>query len=119
MKSFFKNNYKGKLIIAITLLIVALATVSYSSFFVAKNNNKEYKTSNTELAFYYNDSGNEIKTDKIPDGYILETYSCSNNNVKITWNYIANKIKIKAKGASSCKVYLKASSIITNYILTR
>ena len=52
----------------------------------------------------------QIKTDKIPDGYVLDTYSCSNSNVTIIWNSMVNRIKIKAKGAASCKVYLKLAS---------
>ena len=102
MSKIIATNNKNKLTLAITLMIIVLGTI----YFVLQGN-KNRELSNSQIAFYYEDNGNQIKTDTIPEGYMLDTYNCSNDNVKLSWNSASNRIRIKAKGAATCTVYLK------------
>lgn len=106
----------------IKISIISLLTLTIGlSVMLVFNKDKEDNSSNVELAIYYTSGGNQIKTDKVPEGYVLDTYSCSNSNIKITWSSSKNKLNIQAKGAANCQVYLKpfevnAPKLVTNLI---
>ena len=89
-------------------IIVAITIVAVVGIVTTIPKKQETKSENTQIAFYYTDENeNEIETNTIPEGYILDTYTCNNNNITISWKNDTNKLRITASGAGSCKVYLK------------
>ena len=102
-----KSKRIGILVVGIIIVVTAIV------FILPRNDNT--KTENTQIAFYYIQNGNEIQTSNIPEGYILDTYTCNNNNITMSWNMETNKLKVSAKGAGSCKVYLESGTPQTYY----
>ena len=95
-------------IISIVILVIVIGVM-----FVTKNNNKEYKTSNTQLAVYVEENGTYTKRviknfSEVLDDYEFDHIDCGSAEENAKWIWSKNKLSAKNINSSvSCKVYFK------------